>query len=164
MKKLLKKLTVGIVSLVIVIGMMIPTMASNTSDTYISSFSVPVSTVYTVYHTPRSKQDSTPLYVELTYSLHGNVKTQARGMTYLAWMQGDDPSTLNTTNVTADGDGHGVNNVTLSINVDYSVRSFVYENGYAFATLGFKAYNDNQSEVVCGWWSPDSAYTHHLAY
>lgn len=162
MKKLLKKLTVGIVSLVIVIGMMIPTMAANTSDTYISSFAVPVSNVFTVYHTPREKQDSTPLYVELTSSIHGNVKTQARGMTYTAWMQ-ETPSTLNTANVTANCQGYGVTYVTLTPDVDYSVRSFVYENGYAFATLGFKAYYDNQSENVSGWWSPDSAYVHNYA-
>ncbi len=164
MKKLFQKLAVAIVTVTVIVGMMIPTMASNTDDTYIDSFVVPVSNVFTVYHSPRTKQDSTPLYVELTYSLHGNVKTQARGMTYTAWMQGDVPSTLNTANVTADGNGDGVNHVTLTPGIDYSVRSFTYEYGYAFVTLGFKAYYNNQSELVRGWWSPDSAYTHNLAY
>ena len=162
-KKLLKKLAVGVVSLVIVIGMMIPTMASNTGDTYITEFYVPVSNVFTVFHSPRAKQDSTPLYVELTSTVHGNVKAQARGMSYTDWMQGQTPSTLNTSNVTANSQGYGVTYVTLTPDIDYSVRSFVYEYGYAFATLGFKAYYDNQSEYIDGVWSPDSAYQHNYA-
>ncbi len=164
MKKILKKMAVGIVSFVIVIGMMIPTMASNTSDTYISSFSVPLSTAFIVYHSPREKQDSTPLYIELTSLVYGSIKAQARGMTYTAWMSGETPSTLNTANQTANGDGNAVYNVTLSVGIDYSVRSFIYEYGYAYATWGFKGYNITQPEVVSGWWSPDSSYTHHLAY
>jgi phage terminase large subunit-like protein len=162
MKKLIQKLAVGIVTVTVIVGMMIPTMASNTSDHYIDSFSVPVSNVFTVYHTPREKQDSTPLYIKLTSTVHGNVKTQARGMTYTAWMQ-ETPSTLNTANLTANSEGYGVTYVTLTPGIDYSLRSFVYENGYAFATFGFKAYYSNQSETVSGWWSPDSAYQHTYA-
>jgi hypothetical protein len=48
MKKLIQKLAVGIVTVTVIVGMMIPTMASNTSDHYIDSFSVPVSNVFTV--------------------------------------------------------------------------------------------------------------------
>ena len=163
MKKLIQKLAVGIVTVTVIVGMMIPTMAANTSDTYISSFNVPVSTVFTVYHTPREKQDSTPLYVELTSTLHGTVKAQARGMSYTAWMQGDLPSTLNTANATLGSSGEYKEYVLLDPGFDYSIRSFVYEDGYAFATLGFRAYHNNQSEVVSGWWSPDSAYPHQYA-
>jgi len=164
MKKFLKKLAVGILTMSIIIGMMIPVFAANTGDTIITDFEVPVNTVFTVFHSPREKQNSTPLYIELTSTLHGNVKTQARGMTYTAWMSGQTPSTLNTANKTADGDGYGVTYVTLTPGIDYSVRSFIYEDGYAYATWGFKAYYDSQSEKVSGWWSPDSSYTHHLAY
>jgi hypothetical protein len=83
-------------------------------------------------------------------------------MTYTAWMQ-ETPSTLNTANLTANSEGYGVTYVTLTPGIDYSLRSFVYENGYAFATFGFKAYYSNQSETVSGWWSPDSAYQHTYA-
>ena len=138
-KKMRKKLSL-MIALVLVLGAGVPSFAANTGDTV---FSFAVSGVYGASG-DRSKQDTSPFYVYVTQQPSGT-RFFAQGLIGSSWQ-----------NKTV-----GVNSVSLSTRIKYSVRTLVYEAGGRKARLATMA--NSNAGTTQGVWSPDSSGRYNYA-
>lgn len=150
----------GIVSLtlalMLTVSTMIPAMASNSGDTYITGFVVPYATYFKVYPNARNKDDYSSMYLKITESVFYNVLVQARGIG-LNEYELNGATELNTSNQTLNSSLYGVTYVTCSRGINYSIHNTIKESGYGYATFAFRSpSNGGGRERLSGVWSPDS--------
>lgn len=105
---------------------------------------------------PRDKTDTTPLYV--------NIQTGDQKYMWVFAM-GCDSKGNNKINLTC-VNGQYVSHVTCSVGLGdshkYNIHSWIYEEGYRYATLGF-ASEKYVDDYITGVWSPDSQGTYKYA-
>ncbi|MBQ7064229.1 MAG: hypothetical protein IJM90_05020 [Firmicutes bacterium] len=150
-KKVLS-LVLALITLISVWGFSTSANAANTTDTAITQFGA--SFFYYTYHTPaRLKQDWSPVYVYITDGKRDRVYVRAYGTNNIS------ASTKVNETVDPDISSYPVDHVTCYRGIEHSVHSYIYEDDYDFALLGFRCPNVLGDEIS-GWWSPDSALTH----
>ncbi len=144
----MKKLRLALALVLLVLSIGFPVSAANTTDT---SFSItcPDMDVTVLASSGRAKTNATSVYVNFTSSTYGMT---AYG-TYFVIYGGSNSSTA-VANVNCN-QGAGARMYGGQIR---AVRTMCYENGYAYAFLGVKGYNNTTAgETVKGKWSPDSS-------
>lgn len=149
-----KKTIVVIISMMmLVIASVLPVFAANTTDTYITGLVVSGGGEV-VYSGSRPKDDDSPMYLLIYNSTtYNTTRVKALGTN-------STPATSsNSYNCTCTAYGTRVSYVTCYRGIDYSVHSFVDEDGYNRATYSFM--NPNSGfQTVNAEWSPDSWNTH----
>lgn len=155
-KTKMKKFIATFLLIILVVSAVSTTaFAANTTDTYYT-IDATESGIFK-YTTGRIKEDSTPVYAKITWL--GDYTTTVRAQVQGAEVNKDGYYF----NCTCNSAGNSTNYVTLTINVNQSIRSLVYENGCSYARLGFQSIPGATGQPVYGWWSPDSSREHTVA-
>lgn len=154
MKKAKRLLFLFLTILILVPIVAVSVSASNYTDQNIYNFTVPYYN-YSKLLTPRSKDDTTPLYLYLTemgYSNY-NILVQTIGCTSAT-------DTTSTRNLTV-SNGVLAQYVSCREGLQYSIHSDIYEEGYRYASLRFQDRGEaSGNTIITGWWSPDSIGTY----
>jgi hypothetical protein len=138
-------------ALMLMASMAIPALAANTSDVDFWNYTA---LAYGYTRIPgRQKTNTTPVYVCVSQSNCAFVRVRAYGQ---------NSSGSNYQNCTL-SNGSLVDYVYCYRGIHHSIRSMINEYGWGYASLGFKSGYDSSSDVVSGWWSPDSGQTHTVA-
>lgn len=150
-----KYIAIFLLIILVVSAISTTAFAANTTDTYYKIDATESGKF--VCTSSRLKEDSTPVYTKVTGL--GNYSTTVR-----AQVQGSDVNNPDYfRNCTCNSAGNSTAYVTLTINVNQSIRSLVNENGYSYARLGFQSIPGATGQPVEGWWSPDSSREHTVA-
>lgn len=129
-------------------------LAANTTDTYYEIDATEYGSFK--YTSGRGKENSTSIFAKVTYL--GNLTTKVRARAEGANINASGYFNNCTLSNNADAEY-----VTLTINVNQSIRNMVNERGYSYARLGFQSIDGYSGQPVYGWWSPDSSMTHTVA-
>lgn len=156
-RKLIKRLVSLVLAAGIVGACIFGVQASNYTDSTITYFEISCSE-FTPLPYARNKTDDTSLYLYITDLNYTNAKVQARGANVAYGI-----TLFNTNNRTYRLSQGPCLYVTCLNHMQYSVHSLIYEEGYPYATLAFRAgYAAN--DHLTGYWSPDSVGTYTDAY
>lgn len=149
-----KRLFILLLSLLILAtSTAIPTLAANTTDTYITGLVVSGGGEV-VYSGSRAKDDDSPMYLLIYNSTtYNTTRVKALGTNSTS------ATSSNSYNCTCIAGGTRVSYVTCYRGIDYSVHSYVDEDGYNRATYSFMNPNSG-TQTVYAEWSPDSWNTH----
>ena len=130
----------------------LPVFAANTTDTYITNLSISGGGEK-VYSGSRAKEDDSAMYIYIYSSTYYTTRVKALGTNSTT------ATSSNSYNCTCTASGTRVSYVSCNRGTDYSVHSFVYEDGYDYATFSFmNPYTGTQ--VLSAEWSPDSWNSH----
>ena len=148
-----KKLLILLFSLLILAtSTAIPTLAANTTDYDITPITISGGGEV-VYSVSRAKTDTSPIYLLIESSTYYTTRVKALGTSAIS------ATSANSYNCTCVASGTRVSYVSCNRGTDYSVHSYVKEDGYNRATLSFmNPYTGTQ--VLSGEWSLDSWNTH----
>lgn len=147
-----KRILAILLGVIAIVSMMAVSVAANNCDDTSFEFTISYSSKYT---DPRYKSDDTPCYANVEQATYSSkqILVSACGCT----VDGG-----NKTNLTVNGDGVSVSQVTLYLNDARRIRSDIYEAGFSYATLGF--FSPAGSNWIKGVWSPDSIGSYPYAY
>lgn len=130
--------------------LVVPAFAANTTDVDFWYFNAPATGYPRI--PGRQKTDSTPVYVCVSEANNGLVRTRAYGQ---------NSSGSNYQNCTL-SNGSISDYVNCYKGIHHSIRTMINEYGWGYASLGFRS-AEASSDVVSGWWSPDSGKDHTVA-
>jgi len=140
-------LTMALAVIMLMSVMIIPAFAANTSDEDFWNFTAPAIGYNRI--TGRPKTNSTAVYVCVTQTNNAVVHTRAYGQ---------NSTGSNYQNCTL-SNGSIVDYVNCYKGIHHSIHSMINEYGWGYASLGFSSAGSS-SDVVTGWWSPDSSQSH----
>ena len=144
----MKRIVSFIIAALMCISLAVPAFAS-TTDTPITNFEVYITSYRRLEN--RKKDNSSAIY--FWYKEGNRTCVRARALGGHTDQRTD--TMYNCTYV----DGAIVNYVTLFNGNKYSIHSQIHEKGYAYATVSLSC-PGHFSEMMSGFWSPDSKYTY----
>ena len=147
-----KRILAILLGVIAIVSMMAVSVAAGNFQNQNFEFTISYSSKYT---DPEYKADTSPCYArvdQVTYSSK-YILVSACGCTNGGG---------NKTNLTVNGDGVSVSQVTLYLNDERLIRSDINEAGFSYATLGF--FSPAGSNWIKGVWSPDSIGSYPYAY
>lgn len=140
----------------------VPVLANNSWDEHFSNIVVEGNGGDTIYQSPRPKEDSSPMFLEVYDMTYYSVRVRALGT---HCNPGTTLNSANTVNCTCSIYDSNIpwSYVLCLEDIDYSIHSSVWEDEYPNATYGFTNVYGSYT-YLAGRWSPDSIYSHTDAY